>query len=385
MDTRRPLRAPLGAPATVQAAPKDEALTKSTLEQLFPSLFAVKPTEVIGFSRQIATLLETGVPLLGGLQLLSQQSGASRGFKAVLGRMSEDLESGSSFGQAVGRHPDIFNEVYRRTATIGERTGQMETVLRQLADFMEKQNIMAKKFSSAMTYPAIILVVGLIVAVILTTTALPPLVDMFTELEVDLPLPTVILIAFTNFVGDYTLYLFGGIMAVLALAVYWFKQPSGRRAIDRARLFAPIIGPPLLMGELARFSRTLSMLTGAGVTLQEIFEVLPQTSSNHVMRDSLTRVKDGLMLGQGLSGPMSKTEVFPPLLVQMAAVGEESNSISYTMDGVAKFYEQSAEERIGALVSFLTPAIIVVIAMAVAFIALSVIMPMYSVTGTFAD
>ena len=139
------------------------------------------------------------------------------------------------------------------------------------------------------------------------------------------------------------------------------------------------------MGELARFSRILSMLTGAGVTLQEIFEVLPQTSSNHVMRDSLTRVKDGLMLGQGLSGPMSKTEVFPPLLVQMAAVGEESNSISYTMDGVAKFYEQSAEERIGALVSFLTPAITVVIAMAVAFIALSVIMPMYSVTGTFAD
>ena len=239
MDTRRPLRAPLGAPATVQAAPKDEALTKSTLEQLFPSLFAVKPTEVIGFSRQIATLLETGVPLLGGLQLLSQQSGASRGFKAVLGRMSEDLESGSSFGQAVGRHPDIFNEVYRRTVTIGERTGQMETVLRQLADFMEKQNIMAKKFSSAMTYPAIILVVGLIVAVILTTTALPPLVDMFTELEVDLPLPTVILIAFTNFVGDYTLYLFGGIMAVLALAVYWFKQPSGRRAIDRRGFSRP--------------------------------------------------------------------------------------------------------------------------------------------------
>jgi len=306
-------------------------------------------------------------------------------FKAVLQEISDDLSTGYSFAQAVNRHPKVFSEIYRRTLAVGERTGHVEVVLRQLSDLLENQRAMGKKFGGAMTYPIIVLVVGVVVGILLTTTALPPLVDMFTSLEADLPLPTRILIGFSNFVNSFFLYIIIFIFIALVALAWGIKQPAGRRMLDRFRLFAPVIGPPTLMGELARFSRTLSTLVSAGVSLQEIFEMLPQTSSNQVIRNGLMRVRDGLMLGQGLSGPMHRVAIFPPLLVQMVSVGEESNSLGSTMEVVADFYESTAGEKLEALVSLLTPGITIFVSMIAAFIALSVIMPMYDITASFGE
>lgn len=350
-------------------------------EQLFPSLFQVKPRDIIVFSRQLATLLQSGLSLLPALELLQGAVAGSRQFRRVLVRIMNDLRTGYAFSEAVARHPQVFSDIYIRSINVGERTGRLEEVLRQLADFHEKQGAMVKKLKGALTYPAIIAVFGVVVTIILTQVALPPMVGMFETLGADLPFPTRVLMGITEVSNTYRLQIGGGILVMVAGGIWFLRQPVGRRLMDQIKIKAPLIGPPTLMGEMARFCRSVSMLVASGLHLQEILELMPQTSTNSVIRNSLNRVREGLMLGQGLSGPMAAEAVFPPLLVQMVVVGEESNSLEFTLGVVADFYETSAEEKMAAMVSFIQPAVTLAISVVVGFIALSVIMPMYSITG----
>jgi len=228
-----------------------------------------------------------------------------------------------------------------------------------------------------------VLGIGVGVVILLVTMVMPNLMGMFTAMNVELPLPTRILMGITNIFSTYMLYfLIAGVL--LVVVVLWLvKQPTGRRLLHRMRLRLPLIGPPILMGELARFTRTLSVLIGTGVKLQEIMEMIPQSTSNTVMRDALMRVHEGLLLGEGLAEPMHRMDIFPPLLIQMVAVGEESNTLDFTMGVVADFYETTAEEKTSTMVGMIGPLSTVAIALLVGFIALSVIMPMYTLTGAF--
>jgi type IV pilus assembly protein PilC len=206
---------------------------------------------------------------------------------------------------------------------------------------------------------------------------------MFTSMDVELPLPTRMLISATDFMSHNKLYiLIGGV--VIAILVLWsMKQPRGRRILDRVKIKAPIIGPPTLLGEFARFSRTVAVLVDAGLNLQEVMQMATQSADNSVVRDALERVREGLLLGGGLSEPMSHMSIFPPLLIQMVSVGEESNSLAFTMGIVADFYETMADEKTSTMVSMIGPLSTVLIALVVGGIALAVMMPMYSITGAF--
>ncbi len=255
--------------------------------------------------------------------------------------------------------------------------------MNRMADYLERQGAIAKKVGGALSYPIMVLGVGLVVGVILMTVVMPQLLSIFTTMNVALPLPTRMLIGLTHILTTYPLYfLIAG--AVLVAVVLWLvKQPTGRRLLDRMRLTAPLIGVPTLMGELGRFCRTMSVLISAGLSLQDIMEVVPQSSKNRVFRDALDEVREGLLLGEGLSLPMSRIDIFPPLLVQMVAVGEESNTLDFTLGVVADFYESTAEEKSSALVGMVGPLSTIVIALFVGFIAISVLMPMYAITGAF--
>ena len=354
-----------------------------SLEEAFPTLFRVKPRDVIVFSRQLTTLLRSGISLLPALEILSGQVTTSRTFKKILESIVDDLRSGGSFTQSLSKHPTAFSEIYCRTVTVGEQTGNLEMVLNQMADYMERQGEVAKKVKGALTYPMMVMGVGLIVCVVLVVAVMPQMMGMFTAMDVELPLPTKILMGTSHILTTYPLYfLIAG--SVLAAVVFWLvKQPTGRRLLDRLRLKAPLIGIPTLLGELARFSRTLSTLIAAGLSLQEIMELMPQSSNNRVIRDALTEVSERLILGEGLSEPMCRIDIFPPLLVQMVAVGEESNTLDFTMGVVADFYEVTAEEKTSAMVGMLGPLSTIGIAVMVGFIAISVLMPMYGLMGTF--
>jgi len=354
-----------------------------SLEEALPTLFRVKPRDVIVFSRQLATLLRSGISLLPALEILQGQVTTSRVFKKILETIADDIGAGSSFSQAISKHPKAFSDIYCRTIAVGEQSGNLETVLNRMADYHERQGTVAKKIGRSLTYPLLILGVGIVVVIVLMTVVMPKLLGMFTAMGVDLPLPTRILIWLTNFLSGNVLYLVIA-AAVLAVVVLWLmKQPSGKRLLDRLRLRIPIIGPALLMGELARFSRTMSVLISAGLSLQEVMAMMPQSSNNSVIRGALTQVNEGLMLGGGLSEPMSRIDVFPPLLVQMVAVGEESNTLDFTLGVVADFYEVTAEEKTTAMVGMIGPFLTIAMALGVGFVAISIIMPMYTLTGAF--
>ncbi len=354
-----------------------------SLEEALPSLFTVKTRDVVIFSRQLATLLRSGISLLPAMDILESQAVSSRAFKSIQGTIVNDIRSGVSFSVAISKHPKAFSDIYCRTIEVGEETGNLETVLLQMATYLEKQSELTKKVSKALSYPIMILSVAVIVIVLLMTVVMPPLLDMFTSMGADLPLPTRILIAVSSFSTNNTLYLLAGAVVLVVLILWLVKQPTGRRLLDKVRLSAPILGPPALMSELGRFARTISVLVGTGLTLQEIMEMLPHSTTNRVFRDALDHINERLVLGEGLAAPMSQQSLFPPLLVQMVAVGEESNTLDFTMGVVADFYEASAAEKIEVMVGMIGPMSTIGIALLVGFIAMSVIMPMYTLTGAF--
>ncbi|MFC2048540.1 type II secretion system F family protein [Chloroflexota bacterium] len=365
-------------PTSVEVVP-----SMFSLEEAFPSLFQVKPRDVIVFSRQLATLSRSGISLLPALEILGGQVTTSRVFKKILEAIVNDLRAGGSFTQAISKQPRAFSEIYCRTVSVGEQTGNLETVLNSMADYLERQGALAKKIGGALTYPMMVMGVGLIVVVLLMTVVMPQLMGMFAAMGVDLPLPTKILIGVSDALTSYPLYfLIAG--SFLAAGVLWLvKAPTGRRLLDRVKLVVPIIGVPILMGELARFSRTMSVLITAGLNLQEIMELIPQSSNNTFIRDAFSQVNEGLVLGEGISVPMSRIDIFPSLLVQMVAVGEESNTLDFTMGVVADFYETTAEEKTATMVGMIGPISTAFIGLLVGFIAISILMPMYTLTGAF--
>ena len=365
-------------PVSVEVVP-----SMFSLEEALPTLFRVKPRDVIVFSRQLATLLRSGISLLPALEILQGQVTASRAFNKILESVINELRAGGSFSQVIAKHPKAFSEIYVRTIAVGEQAGNLEVVLNRMADYLERQGAIAKKIGGALTYPAIVLGVGVVVIIILMTVVMPQLIGMFMAMDVVLPLPTRILIGMTNILITYPLYFLiaGAVLAALVLSLV--KQPAGRRLLDRVRLSVPLIGPPTLLGELARFSRTMSVLIGAGLSLQEIMGVAPQSSNNRYIRDTLSYVNERLLLGEGLSEPMSHIDIFPPLMIQMVAVGEESNTLDFTMGVVADFYEITAEEKMSVLVGMVGPLSTVGISLLVGLIAISVIMPMYTLIGAF--
>lgn len=365
-------------PEHVEVAP-----SMFSLEEALPTLFHVKPRDIIVFSRQLATLLRSGISLLPSMEVLQGQVASSRAFNTILGSIVNDIRSGSSFSQAISKHPKAFDEIYCRAIAVGEETGNLETVLNQMADYIERQQALTQRVKKALTYPIMVISMGVIVVIMLITVVMPKMLDMFTSMSVDLPLPTRILIAITEIFQNYTLYIIGGGVVLFIAVIMVTKRPAGKRVLHRLRLHMPIIGPPALLSELGRFSRTLSVMIGAGLHLQESMELLPHATTNIVIRDALNKVNERLLLGEGLSEPMTRVSLFPPLLVQMVAVGEESNTLDFTMGVVADFFETAAEEKTNAMVGMIGPISTVGIALLVGFIALSVIMPMYTLTGAF--
>lgn len=349
------------------------------LDEIIPSLFGVKPREIINFSRQLATLVESGIALLPAIELLRQQS---RGPLArVLGEIARSIKDGAPFSAAVAEHSNVFPPIYGRLMEVGERTGSLETVLRQVALHIEKEQAIVKRVRGAMAYPAFILVLAAVVVGILVTSALPPLISLFDEFDTGLPLPTRILLAVSAFATAYKMHMLVGMVLAVAVVVWYVRQPAGRRHLHLLLARAPLIGPINVQANVSRFSRTMAMLLRAGIPLSNIMELVLQTTENQVVREELVRVRDELLRGEGLSGPMAKSHLFPSMLSEIIAVGEETGALDTNLETLAEFYANEVDERVAALTSMIQPAMTLVIGLVVAFIALSIIMPMYSLMG----
>ena len=359
-----------------------QATTLPPIEELFPSLFTVKTKDIILFSRQLATLLDSGISIVPALQLIMEET-AGRAFKRVVASLLEDLRAGDPFSEALSKHEKIFGELYCQLIAVSERTGGVPEALRQAAAYIEKDAVTKKKIKKALTYPVIVLCVAAVVMTVLMVFVMPKMTGMFTAMKVELPITTKIMIWTSDFVSNYILFLLLGVgMAGFAFFAY-VRRPAGKYQFHKLLLALPVIGKANLMGEMARFSRTLALLIHAGLPLPEILEMTRRTSGNEVVKQALAEVRTGLVQGDGLSGPMSRNKVFPRLLVQMIVVGEESGRLESTLDTVAAAYETEADDRISGMVSMIEPAMTLFLAGVIGFIALSVITPMYSITEAF--
>ncbi len=351
------------------------------LEEAFPSLYGVKPDDVMAFSRQLATLLDAGLTLPQALQLLEAQTERAA-FRKVIAGLRSDLEAGSSFSDALAKYPNAFSSIYVHMATAGEHSGDLALSLKQAVDYAERGQMAVKKVKRALTYPTVILIVALLVVLLLITYVLPELMSMFDKMNAELPLPTKILKAISDTASNHAILIFAVVIAVVIAFVLALRTPAGQLAKDRFMLRMPLIKTVVLQSNMALFSRTGSTLMAAGVPLPRIMDIITQVAPNRIIRNALREVQEGLVQGHGLAKPMAMNAIFPPLMVQMYTVGEQTGTLDASMENVATFYESEVSARLDQLTAMMEPMIVVGIAVVVGFIALSVIMPMYTVLGT---
>ena len=354
---------------------------RADLATLMPTFFGVKQRELIVFSRQLATLIESGITILSGLQMLAEES-ASKPLRRALERIIEDVQEGESFSNALRKQSHIFPPIYSRMMEIGERMGNMESVLRQVATYMEKREALTRKLRGAMAYPAFIISLAIGVVFLMITFSLPGIMGLFSEFEIELPLTTKILLAISTFISAHqTQIVTGAIFVVAALALY-LKTPIGQRQKDILLLKIPVISTINIQSNMAQLCHTMSILLRAGLPMAEIMNLLVETMGNVILREALETVRMEMLQGHGLSQPLRQQEkVFPGLLVQMVRVGEETGTLDSNLETLAKFYEEEADRKINALTSMMEPALMLFIGGMVGFLAVSVILPMYTMIG----
>ena len=349
-----------------------------SLEQLIPTFFGVKAQDVIDLSRQLATLIESGVTILTALQLLEEQSFRAA-FRKVIAGLVNELRGGSSLSQALSKYPQVFSYTYCQVVKASEQAGNLEVGLRQIAGYMEKQAATKKKIRSALAYPMMVLLMAIGVFALLITVALPPLVGLFTALGTELPWTTRLLIAISGFLINYKFYLLVGVSIVVVSIIGYLRLPAGKLTMDRLMLKLPLIGPINIQRNVGHFCRTASMLLKAGLLLPQTMNIVIQTVGNRIIRQVLREVREKLVQGQGLSQPMATIDLFPRLLVEMVSVGEKTGNLDSTLATLGDYYEQRVDQRVNSLISMIGPALTVVVGLVVAFIALSMITPLYSI------
>jgi len=348
--------------------------------KLLARLSRVKPKEVIMFSRQLALLLESGTDIVTSLELLQSQI-ANRTFRGVIGEIAADIRGGSSLSSAMSKHPRSFPEIYYRTIAAGERGGNLDVVLRQMADYLERGAVIEKKIKSALTYPVMLAVVGVIVVIVLVTYVMPTFISLYGQLGAKLPLPTRIVMSLSSWLMDNGLYLLLAVIVVVGFGYIYIRTPAGRYKWDRLLLTLPVIGRVNLLNELSRCCRTIALLFKVGLPLPEIMAQTIRGSKNKAMVKALTETQEELIRGEGLSKPMAKRELFLPLMVQMAGVGEETGNLDDTLTTVAQSYEIEADDRTSAAIGLIQPAMVVTMAVVFGFLAISLVSAMYSIYG----
>jgi type IV pilus assembly protein PilC len=337
-----------------------------------------KLKDIAVFSRQFATMINSGLSLLRALSILEEQT-ESKALAATLREVRIDVEKGSALSQALARHPKAFNRLYIAMVRAGETGGVLDSVLLQLSDTIEKQVELKRKIKSAMTYPVAVLSLVLLIVTVMLLFVVPTFKDIYSDLGGTLPLPTRILLGVSNVLKKWFLLVIGAEIAGVFLFKRWIQTDAGRGAWDRFKLRMPIFGGLVHKTALTRFSRTLASLLRAGVPILEALEITSETVGNTVVAKAVKDVQEGVKSGEPIARRLEDHKVFPPMVTQMLAVGEETGAVDTMLDKVGEFYEQEVEATVNALTSLLEPLLIVVLGGAVGGMVVALYMPMFNV------
>ncbi len=334
--------------------------------------------QVAAATRQLASLLAAGIPLIDGLRAIIEQA-PDREIEEVFRDIREKVSTGMTFGDAVANHPAYFSELYSAMVKAGEASGALDKVLQKLANYLLAQSRMRNRVGAAMIYPMIMIAVGILVVAILITFVVPKISQMFRSRGQELPLPTEILIALSDFFVQWWWAVALGV-AFLSMAFNWFlKLPKGRLLWDQMVLKLPVFGDLMLKQSVGRFATTFSTLLGSGVPVIQAIQVTKDTLGNKVLENALQKIHDHILEGADIATPMRLSGAFPPVVSYMVAVGEQAGNLEEVLDQVAQTYEEEVELATQKMTTVLEPLIIVFLAGIVAGIILSIILPLMQI------
>ena len=354
---------------------------KFSLGKQVPSLFGVKDADVIAFSRMLATLISRGTNTIVAMELLKEQV-ANAAFKEIIQAVVDDVRRGIQLPDAMSRHPEAFSQLYCRTIKVSEQTGNLENALIYVADHMEKQNAMVSKVARSLAYPFFVLLVGVGVISLLILVTLPALSDLFLNLGGELPLPTKIMVAITDAAGKYLLHILGFVAFLFAVGVVVMMNEKLRFKLDIIILRVPLIGPVISLREMINFSRTVSTCLASSLSMPETLALAAQTASNRYVAATLEEAREEVLKGRDLSGILPDYNVFPQPLIQMIKVGEMASTLKDDLGTMAEMYDMDVDRKISTMVGVLSPGIMLFLGAFVTFIAISMIMPIYSFLGS---
>jgi type IV pilus assembly protein PilC len=342
----------------------------------------VTPTDLVKFIRQFATMIDAGLPLVQCLEILSNQE-PNKIFQAALKDIKSTVEQGATFSDALRRHPKIFDDLFVNLVQAGEVGGILDTILTRLAVYIEKRVKLARQVRGALAYPTAVIVILIVVVFVLMTFVIPAFEGMFAEFGAKDALPglTKMVIAISKgFVGYLPLIILGGIGAVVG-GTYFYRNPRGKKLVHKTMLRLPIIGNVLQKIAVARFTRTLGTLLASGVPILDALDIVAKTAGNVVIEEGLMYARARISEGKNMADPLAEIKVFPGMVVQMVAVGEQTGALDTMLNKIADFYEEEVDVAVSALTSLLEPILMVVVGAVVGVVLVSMYLPIFSLAG----
>jgi len=356
---------------------------KDVLEYLPFLKQKVKEKDIVVFARIFATMINAGLPLIQCLDLLSQQE-QNKTFAKIIITVKEDIEGGSTLHDALKKHPRVFDELFVNLVAAGESGGILDVVLNRLSNYMEKAMKLKSRVKSAMTYPAIVLVVAVAVVALLLVYVIPVFKKLFENMGGQLPGPTQFLINVSEFTQSYFLFM----ICFLAVFVYLFRRyyrtEKGRRTVDALVLKAPVFGPLIKKVAVAKFTRTLSTMLGAGVPILEGLSIVSKTAGNVIVESAIMKTRQSISEGRTIAEPLAETDVFPPMVVQMIAVGEATGALDAMLAKIADFYDDEVDIAVGALTTMLEPFMMVFLGVVVGGMIICMYLPIFKMASVVA-
>ncbi len=341
----------------------------------------IKTRDIVIFTRQFSTMINAGLPLVQALDILSKQS-ENKSLQEVTRQVVYDVESGNTVADALRKHPKAFSELYVNMVAAGEAGGILDTILMRLATFLEKNDALVGKVKSAMIYPGVIMSVAAIAIMVLLIFVIPVFENMFSSVNMALPLPTRIVIGASKFLTGY----WWAVIAVIFFTVTglrrYYATPAGQLRIDTFLLNIPVLGDLLRKSAVSRFTRTLGTLISSGVSILDGLEITAKTAGNRVIHDAIMESRASIAGGDTISAPLQKSAVFPPMVISMIAVGEQTGGLDEMLSKIADFYDTEVDTAVSGLLSLMEPVMIVFLGVVVGGMVVAMYLPIFDMINT---
>jgi len=360
-------------PVVVREAPKALSLP-SALQG------GIKTRDVVIFTRQFATMINAGLPLVQSLSILAQQT-ENKPLKEVTKSVVYDVEAGNTLADAMRKHPKAFSDLYVNMVAAGEAGGILDTILLRLATFLEKNDALVRKVKGAMIYPGVIMTVAAAAIAILLIFVIPTFQEMFASVNMELPLPTRIVIGASSFL----IHWWWAVIIAVGLGLFglrqYYKTPDGRKRCDQMLLNAPVLGDVLRKSAVSRFTRTLGTLISSGVSILDGLEITAKTAGNRVIHDAVMQSRQSIAGGETIAGPLEQSKVFPPMVISMVAVGEQTGGLDEMLSKIADFYDEEVDVAVSALLSLMEPIMITVLGIIVGGMVVAMYLPIFDMVN----